>query len=88
MLKPRKLKHGDKVAAISLSWGGPGAFPYRCTAGKEQFIQGFRVEVVETTHALRDPVWLAKNPEARASDLMEAFADPSINGIISRLPGE
>lgn len=88
MVKPRKLKHGDKVAAISLSWGGPGTFPHRYRAGKEQFIQDFGVEVVETAHALRDPVWLAKNPEARASDLMEAFADPTINGIISTIGGD
>ena len=88
MLKPRKLKHGDKVAAISLSWGGPGAFPHRYRAGKEQFAQEFGIEVVETTHALKDPAWLATRPEARASDLMEAFADPSISGIISTIGGD
>ncbi|MEQ1574677.1 MAG: S66 peptidase family protein [Vicinamibacterales bacterium] len=88
MLKPKKLARGDKVAAISLSWGGPGAFPQRYRAGKDQFVQEFGVEVVETAHALRDPAWLAKHPEARASDLMEAFADPSIQGIISTIGGD
>ena len=87
MVKPRKLKSGDKVAAISLSWGGPGAFPHRYEAGKKQFREEFGIEVVETRHALKDPAWLAKHPEARASDLMEALSDPSINGIISTIGG-
>ena len=87
MLKPRKLKPGDTVAAISLSWGGPGAFPHRYEAGKKQFSQEFGVNVVETRHALRDPAWLEAHPEARASDLMEAFSDPSISGIISTIGG-
>ncbi len=88
MLKAQRLKRGDKVAAISLSWGGPGAFPHRYQAGREQFIREFGVEVVETPHALKDPAWLARHPEARASDLMEAFADPSIRGIISTIGGD
>ena len=88
MLKPQKLRRGDKVAAISLSWGGPGAFPHRYQAGKEQFVREFGVEVVETPHALKDPAWLARHPEARALDLMEAFADPSIRGIISTIGGD
>ena len=66
---------GDRIAAISLSWGGPGAIPHRYEIGKKQFSDEFAVEVVETRHALRDPTWLARNPKARADDLLEAFAD-------------
>ena len=88
MLKPRRLKPGDKVAAVSLSWGGSGTYPHRYDAGKRQFTEEFGVEVVETKHALRDADWLARNPEARAADLMEAFADPSIRGIISTIGGD
>ena len=88
MLKPKKLKVGDKVAAISLSWGGPGTFPHRYEAGKQQFQDEFGLDVVETKHALRDDAWLHKNPQARAHDLMEAFADPSIKAIISTIGGD
>jgi muramoyltetrapeptide carboxypeptidase LdcA involved in peptidoglycan recycling len=88
MRKPRKLRPGDTVAAVTLSWGGPAAFPARYAAGKEQFIKEFGIQVVETRHALRDPAWLAAHPEARAADLMEAFADPSIRGIISTIGGD
>jgi muramoyltetrapeptide carboxypeptidase LdcA involved in peptidoglycan recycling len=88
LLKPRRLRPGDTVAAISLSWGGPGAYPHRYQIGKKQFADEFGVQVVETRHALRDPTWLARNPKARADDLMEAFADRSIAGIVSTIGGD
>jgi len=88
MIKPRKLRPGSRVAAITISWGGPGAFPLRYEAGKKQFEDEFQVKVVETTHALKDPDWLSRHPEARAEDLMSAFADTSIDGIISTIGGD
>ena len=88
MIKPPKLKPGDKVAAISLAWGGPGTFPHRYQAGKQQLQDTFGVQVVETRHALRDAEWLWRNPQARADDLMEAFADPSIKAIIATIGGD
>lgn len=87
-LKPKKLQPGDKVAAISLSWGGPGMFPHRYEAGKRQLQDEFGLTVVETPHALRNPSWLERNPRARADDLMEAFADPSVKAIISTIGGD
>src|SRR6185295_9995832 len=88
MIKPKKLKQGDKVAAISLSWGGAGSIPHRYEAGKKQLIENFGVEVVETKNALKSSDWIYKNPEARAEDLMEAFADSSIKAIISVIGGD
>lgn len=88
LLKPRKLQPGDKVAAISLSWGGPGTFPHRYRAGKGQLEEEFGLTVVETPHALRDPDWLHRHPGARAEDLLGAFADPSIKAIISTIGGD
>lgn len=87
-IKPKILRPGSRIAAISLSWGGPGTVPYRYEIGKRQFEEEFSVTVTETPHALRDADWLAKNPEARADDLMEAFADETIDGIISTIGGE
>src|SRR4029079_4166907 len=76
------------VATVSLSWGGPGAIPHRYEAGKAQLEKEFGVRVVEMKHTLRPAEWVAKNPRARADDLMEAFADPSIRGIISTIGGD
>jgi muramoyltetrapeptide carboxypeptidase LdcA involved in peptidoglycan recycling len=87
-LKPEKLQPGDKVATVSLSWGGPGAFPHRYKAGKQQLQDEFGVTVVEMPHTLRDASWLQLNPRARADDLMQAFADPSIKAIISTIGGD
>lgn len=88
MIKPQPLRKGDKVASITLSWGGPGTFPHRYAAGKKQFEDAFGVEVVETAHALKDAQWIYENPRARADDLMAAFADPDIKAIISTIGGE
>ena len=88
MVKPRRLRRGSRVAAVSLSWGGPGAFIHRYAAGKRQFEEEFGVSVIETEHALRDPEWLSRNPRARADDLMAAFADPTIDGVISTIGGD
>ena len=41
-----------------------------------------------TPHALREPDWLARNPQARADDLMAAFADPNVDGIIATIGGD
>ena len=88
MIKPQKLRPGDTVAAITLSWGGPGRFPHRYEAGKRQLQDEFGLCVIETPNALRDDDWLHNNPKARGNDLMSAFADPSIKAIISAIGGD
>jgi muramoyltetrapeptide carboxypeptidase LdcA involved in peptidoglycan recycling len=87
MIKPKKLQPGDTIAAITLSWGGPGTFPHRYEAGKKQLQDEFGLNVVETSHALRNADWIYNNPRARAEDLMNAFADPSIKAILSTIGG-
>jgi muramoyltetrapeptide carboxypeptidase LdcA involved in peptidoglycan recycling len=87
-VKPERLRPGDTVAAVTLSWGGPGTFPHRYAAGKRQFEEAFGCRVTETKHALRDAAWIAANPQARADDLMKAFADPSIRAVISTIGGD
>ncbi len=79
---------GDKVATISLSWGGAGEISHRYQAGKLQLEQTFGIEVVETKHSLKSADWIYKNPQARAEDLMEAFSDDSIKAIISNIGGD
>ena len=88
MIKPTILHPGDTVATVSLSWGGPGAIPHRYEAGKHQLQNTFGVRVVEMPHTLSDPQWISRNPEARADDLMQAFADPDIKGIVATIGGD
>ena len=88
LIVPASLKPGDLVAAITLSWGGPGTFPYRFEVGKQRLESLFGVQVIPTRHALKSADWLYRNPQARADDLMEAFSDPSIKGIVSTIGGD
>jgi muramoyltetrapeptide carboxypeptidase LdcA involved in peptidoglycan recycling len=88
MIKPPRLNPGDKVATVSPSWGGPSVFPHRYQAGVRQLEAEFGLEVVEMPNTLKDADWLARNPEARGDDLIQAFSDPSIKGIIATIGGD
>ena len=88
LTKPQKLFKGDKVATISLSWGGAGEFVHRYQQGKRQLQETFNLAVVETTNALKSAEYIYRNPKARADDLMEAFSDKSIKAIISNIGGD
>ena len=88
LIKPKHLQPGDTLAAISLSWGGAGMLPHRYATGVRQLEEAFGVRVIPNRHALRDDAWLAKNPQARADDLMEALSDSSIQGIVSNIGGD
>jgi len=88
MIKPKKLKVGDCVATISLSWGGAGEFPERYKVGKKQMEEVFGLKVIETKHALKPAAWIYNNPEARAEDLMEALENKNVKAIISNIGGD
>jgi muramoyltetrapeptide carboxypeptidase LdcA involved in peptidoglycan recycling len=86
--RPPRLRPGDRVAAVSLSWGGPGEIPHRYQVGKRQLEEAFGVTVVEMTNTLADPELVAANPRARADDLHAALADPDIAGIVATIGGD
>lgn len=88
MIKPQKLSPGDKIATVSLSWGGPSVFPHRYQVGVQQLKDKFGLQVVEMPHTLKDADWLSRNPRARADDFMQAFFDSSIKGIFATIGGD
>lgn len=63
MIKPAALKEGDKIATVSLSWGGPGAFPHRYEAGKKQLRDAFALDIVEIAQLLAVAIKRLKNRE-------------------------
>jgi muramoyltetrapeptide carboxypeptidase LdcA involved in peptidoglycan recycling len=85
VIRPPRLRPGDRVAALTLSWGGPGTYPHRYEAGTRQLRDAFGLEVVELPHTMASP---AASPEERADDLHRAFADPDIAGIVSSIGGD
>lgn len=89
LIKPNKLQKGDRVATISLSWGGAGdeEILWRYEQGKKRLEDVFGLEVVEMPHTLKGTDFVYNHPEKRAEDLMNAFKDPSIKGIIACIGG-
>ena len=82
MIKPPRLQPGDKVAAISLSWGGAGDIPNRYLDGVRQIEAEFGLKVVPTTHALRENEFLKSNPASRAADLHDRPARSVWPGVL------
>jgi len=86
--KPPMLMAGDRVAIVTPCWGGPSVFPHRYEAGKQQLKDALGLDVIEMPHARADAAWLDANPKARADDLMAAFVDPEVKGIIASIGGD
>lgn len=89
LIKPAALKPGDKVATISLSWGGAGDrdIIWRYNIGKKRLEEEFGLQVVEMPNTLKGTEFIYNNPKKRAEDLMMAFKDESIKGIFSCIGG-
>lgn len=90
MIKPKRLKKGDKVAIVSLSWGGLGddCFIHKFYIAKERLEKDFGLEVICMPNALKGSKFVANHPELRAKDLMDAFSDYSISAIFCAIGGD
>ncbi len=89
MLKARKLQKGDKVAIVSLSSGmlGEDFCSHNVEMGVKR-LEGYGLEPIFMPNALKGIDFLKKHPEARASDLKQAFLDETIAGIICAIGGD
>lgn len=88
MIKPRKLKKGDKIAIVSLSQGLLG-MPF-CKHEVDialKRLEEFGLVPVIMPNAMKDMDYIKEHPEARASDLKEAFMDKDIKAVISAIGG-
>lgn len=90
MIKPKHLQKGDKVAIVSLSRGllGEDWAIHKLEIAKQRLENDFGLEVVVMPNALKGVKYLYENPQARAEDLMNAFRDSSIKGIINAIGGD
>ena len=90
MIKPKRLKQGDRVPVVSLSWGGLGDpdLIHKFHIAKERLEKDFGLEVICMPHALKGSEFVANHPELRARDLMEAFADDFIDAIFCAIGGD
>jgi muramoyltetrapeptide carboxypeptidase LdcA involved in peptidoglycan recycling len=85
--KPKKLHQGDKISIVSPSWGGPSVFPHIYEAGIE-VLREMGLEIVEFPTARASARFLYENPQARAEDINNAFADPDIKAIVTTIGGD
>lgn len=90
MIKPKRLRKGDKVAIVSLSWGGLGddCFIHKFHIAKERLEKDFGLDVVCMPHTLKGSKFVANHPELRAKDLMDAFSDNSVSAIFCAIGGD
>ena len=89
MIKPQRLKKGDKAAVVSLSSGSLGEEKtiHKFDIAKKRFAE-YGIELVAMPHALAGRKYVYENPAARAEDLMQAFSDPGIKAIICAIGGD
>lgn len=90
MLKPQRLRPGDKVAIVSLSTGllGEPQFIHKYYLAKERLERDCGLRVVAMPNALKGIDYLYCHPEARAQDLMDAFRDPEIKAVFNASGGD
>lgn len=90
MIRPKKLKHGDKVAIVSLSWGGLGdaALIHKYHIAKERLQNEFGLKVITMPNSLKGTEFIYNHPELRAKDLMDAFADETVSAIFCAIGGD
>lgn len=83
-----ELGQGDTVALVSPSGSAAKLFPHRLEAAID-FLEGQEFEVKEYDHTRSEgkQPWNAATPEQRAEDLMNAFTDDEVDGIIATIGG-
>lgn len=82
-LQIEKLQSGDKVAVLSPSFAAPGRWPHVYEFGVKRLNEQFGLIAVPfpSTHKI------GASTAERTRDLLSAFEDPSIRGIIASLGG-
>ncbi len=79
-----KLKRGDKVAILSPSFAAPGIFPEVYELGLERLRDIFGLEPVEYPTTKK----VGATAEERSKDLIAAFEDSQIKGVIATIGGD
>ena len=84
LIPPPKLSPGDRVAVVSPSFAATAVFPAVHEQSMRRLRTDFGLEPVEYPTTRR----LHAAPRDRAADLMAAFADPGIAGILATIGGD
>ncbi|MFH0712659.1 MAG: S66 peptidase family protein [Candidatus Jorgensenbacteria bacterium] len=83
MVRPKKLKQGDKVAILSPSFSAPGKWPHVYELGLSRLREGFGLEPVEFPTTKK----ISATREERARDLIAAFKDKETKAVLATFGG-
>ncbi len=88
LIKPPKLRPGDKVATVSPchGWAGDADIHWKYKLGVERLSE-LGLEVVSAPNSLKGSEYLSKHPQARAEDIIWAFENKEIRAIIANIGG-
>ena len=84
--KPVRLKPGDLVGIVSPSWGGPEMFPHVYENGLN-FLKSLGLKIQEYPGTRAKDDYINANPQARARDINDAFADKAVKAIFTSIGG-
>jgi len=84
---PPPLERGDQVAIVAPSSGLAAEYPHVYDLGLERLRTVFDLDPVEYPTATKDDEYLAAHPVERARDVMDAFRDPDIRGVVTTIGG-
>ena len=90
MIKPKRLRAGDRVAIVSLSWGGLGddRYIHKYELARRRLKDEFGLIAEPMPYALAGSEFIAAHPELRARDLNEAFLDDRYSAVFSAIGGD
>jgi len=87
MIKPNRLKKGDTIAIVALSWNGNEFFPHIVEKGIERLENQFGFKVKKGNTLSYNNKKLYENPKLRAEDLHNQLLDKKVKGIITIIGG-
>ncbi|MCB9370237.1 LD-carboxypeptidase [Candidatus Woesearchaeota archaeon] len=86
IIKPKKIKKGDTIAIVALSWGGHNPYPHIVNKGVERLESfGFKIKRGDTLNYTNQELY--ENPKLRADDLHKQLLDEEVRGIITLIGG-
>ena len=89
LVKPKHLRTGDTIATVSVShgWAGDKDSNWKYELGKKRLEDLYSLNVWSAPNSMRGSDFLARNPQARADDIMWAFENKEIKAIIANVGG-
>ncbi|WP_255191299.1 S66 family peptidase [Natronobeatus ordinarius] len=84
---PPPLERGDRVAIVAPASNSALEFPHVYERGLGRLETVFDLEPVEFPTVSKGRKYLYDHPEERAQDVMDAFEDPEIRGVVTVIGG-